>query len=154
MGRGLGERRLDRTRLVVDAVVEAEIGDDVAALLGPAGDADGAAALDAGDLADGAADRAGRRRDDDRLAGLDAGDVDEADHGRRARLPDEAEAERERLQVGRQLAQPLSVEDGMLAPAELALHGVADLEVGMAALDHQPAPRPIITSPGLRGLAY
>ena len=136
LGSGLGERRPDGARLVVDAGVEAEIGDDVAALLGPAGDADGAAALDARDLADGAADGAGRRRDDDRLAVPDAGDVDEADHGGGARLADEAEAEGERLQVGRQLAQALAVEDDVLAPAELALHGVARLEIGMAALDH------------------
>ena len=108
----------------------------------PAGDADGAAALDARDLADGAADCAGRRRHDDRLAGLDSRDIDEPDHGRRAGLADDAEAERERSEVGRQLAQPPPVEHGMLAPAELALHGVADLEVRMAALDHHAGAAP------------
>src|SRR5205085_7576032 len=47
---GLGEGWLDRTRLVVDAVIEAEVVNDVAALLRATGDADSAAALDACDL--------------------------------------------------------------------------------------------------------
>ena len=65
------------------------------------GNADGAASLHRRDLADGAADSGGCRRDDYHLACLDAGDIGEADHGRRARLADEAETERKRPQVGR-----------------------------------------------------
>src|SRR5262245_24571736 len=109
---------------------------------GPTGNADGAAPIDLFDLADGAADCAGCRRDNYRLACLDARDVDEADQGRGARLTDEAETERERLQVGRQLAQSLAGEDDMLAPAELALHGVAYLEIRMTGFDHHTGTAP------------
>ena len=104
------------------------------------------------DLADGAADRAGRRRHDHRLAGLDVRDLHQADHGRGARLADDAEAERERLQVGRQLAQAPAVEGDMLAPAELALHGVTDPEVRMAALDHHAGAAADHHVAGLQGI--
>ncbi len=114
----------------------------MAAFLGTAGNADCAAPHDHRDLADGAADCTGCRRDDYRLARLDARDVDEADHGRRTRLADETKTERERPQVGRQLAQSFTVEDDMLTPAELALHGVTHLEIRMAGLDHDAGAAP------------
>src|SRR5437868_10656732 len=79
---GPGERGVDGARLVVDAVIEAEVGDDVAALLRPTGDADGAAAFDPRDLADDTADGTSRRRHDDRLAGLDSCNIDDTHHGR------------------------------------------------------------------------
>ena len=58
------------------------------------------------------------------------------------------------LQVGRQLAQAPSLEHRMLAPAELALHRVADLEVGMAALDDHAGAAPDHHVADFRGLAY
>ena len=70
---GRPQRRSRSCALVVHAGVEAQLLDDVAALRLAAGDADGPAALDLGDLADDRADRARGRRDDHRLARLAAG---------------------------------------------------------------------------------
>ena len=82
---GRGEPLASSRALVVDGGVEAELVGEPGALLVAAGDADGAAALDLGDLADHGADRAGRRRDDHRLAGLRLADVEQAEVGGRGR---------------------------------------------------------------------
>ena len=81
LGRGGLELGGEVAGLVVDAGVEAELLRHVAALVGAAGDADGAAALDLGDLADDRADRAGGRRDHHRLAGLGLADLEQAEIG-------------------------------------------------------------------------
>ena len=67
--------------LVVDAGVEAEFVRHVAALVGTAGDANGAAALDLGDLPDDRAHRAGRRRYHDGLARLRLSHLQQAEIG-------------------------------------------------------------------------
>ena len=76
---GCLQRRAERLQVavlpVVDAGVEAELVDHVAALLRPAGDADRAAAARLGELADDAADGAAGRADDDRLARLGRDDL-------------------------------------------------------------------------------
>ena len=69
-------QRLERRAvLVVDRGVEPEFARQPAAFLLAAGDADDAAALDLGDLADDRADRAGRRRDHDGFARLRLADI-------------------------------------------------------------------------------
>ena len=76
----LRARRLEPRRQIaaamVDAGVEAELLDHVAALLRPARDADGTRALDPGDLADQRADGAGRRRHHHGLARLRLADLE------------------------------------------------------------------------------
>src|SRR5258708_17687034 len=67
--------------LVIDRGVEAQLLHEVAALLGAAGDADGAASLELGDLADHHADSAGGARNDDGLAGCRPADVEQAELG-------------------------------------------------------------------------
>src|SRR6185312_14341207 len=61
---------LEVCRLVVDGAIVTEVLDANPALGRAAGDADGAAAGDFGDLADGRTDRSGRGRDDDGVAGF------------------------------------------------------------------------------------
>ena len=70
--------------LVIDGGIEAQVLDDVVAFLGSAGDADGAAALDLGDLAGDGADGAGGARKDDGLARLGLTDIQQAEVGRQS----------------------------------------------------------------------
>src|SRR5262245_43183679 len=75
--RRLGKCRSNRARLVVDAVIEAEVGTDMLAFCWTAGDADDPAAIDARNLPYRAADGAGRCRHDHGFARLDVGNIDE-----------------------------------------------------------------------------
>ena len=87
----LPQRGLHVLVLVVDGGVEAELVDDVCAFLRTAGDAHGAAPLDARDLAHHLADRARSRRNDDGLAGLGLADFEQAEIGGHARHAEDAE---------------------------------------------------------------
>src|SRR5262245_11666817 len=114
---GRDECRADLTRLV-EAGIKAQVGNEVLAFPRTAGDADDAAVHDSRDLAHGAADGAGRCRHDRGLTRSEARTI-KAPHQRGCgRLPHYAEAERERFQVLRQLAQPAAVEHRTFAPAE------------------------------------
>ena len=79
---------------VVDAGVEAEFVDDVAAFFGAAGNADDAAALELGDLADHRADRAGGSGDHDGFAGLRLANVEQAHVGGEAGHAEDAQRQR------------------------------------------------------------
>ena len=99
------QARGDLLVLVVDRLVEAELVDDVGALLGPAGDADDLArALDLRDLARGRAGRTGGPGDDDDVALLEAADVDHPEVGGHAGETEHAERDRRRHAVGDQPA--------------------------------------------------
>jgi hypothetical protein len=95
--RGLGKRRSDRGRLVVDAGIEAEVGNDVLAFRCTAGDTDDPAAMDARDLSHRAADGAGRCRHDHGFARLDISNIDEPNHRGRAGLSHDPKTKGERL---------------------------------------------------------
>ena len=136
LGRSFGQGGIDGAGLVVDAGIEPQILDHVPALFRPARDADGAAPHDLGDLPDDAADGASRSRHRDRLTGLHPRDIEEADPGCRPRLANQSQRQGKWLQVRLELAQAPAVEHRVLAPAEFALHGIADLEIRMAALDN------------------
>ena len=123
-------------RAVVDGGVEAELLDQRSALVGAAGDADRAAALDLRDLADERADRPGRRGDDDGLAGLRLADVEETRIGGHARHAEHAERGRGRRRRGVDLAQLLAVEHGVFLPAAHAEHEVAGRELRVVRAHH------------------
>src|SRR5581483_1166457 len=101
IGAGLRERLLQSPRLVVDAGVEAELVDDVAAFLRTAGDADGAAAPQLRELAHDAAHRARGGRDHHGFARLRPADLLQAEVGRHPGHAEDAEvvAERRRRAV-------------------------------------------------------
>src|SRR6185437_3272321 len=80
--------------LVVDRGVEPELLNQPGALLGPARDPHGAAALDAGDLPDHAAHRAGRARHDDGLPRLGPPEVEQTEVSREPGHPEHAEMDR------------------------------------------------------------
>ena len=73
------ERRSELGVLVVDGDVEAELVDEHPAFVVGAGDADDAAPMDLGDLADDVPDRPRRRRDDDGLARLRLADLEQSE---------------------------------------------------------------------------
>src|SRR5439155_19094685 len=128
--------------LVVDARVEAELADDVVALVLRAGDADDATALELRDLTDDGADGARRRGDDDRLAGFRLADVEQADVRGHARHPEHAERRGDRRVRWIELACGDGLRHRMALPAVVALHDVAGLEARMLRLDyfaHGPA---------------
>ena len=125
--------------LVVDAGVEAELVDHVVALVGAAGDADGAAATRLGQLADRAADRAAGRAHDDGLARLGLDDLHQPVPGRDAGHADRAQVRRERHARGVDLAQHAGlrrVDHRVLLPAAHADDLVAGLVAGVSRLDH------------------
>ena len=119
-------------RAVVDRRVEAELLDEIAALVGPAGDADGAAAFDLGDLADGGADRPGGGRNDDGFARLGLADDGEPGVGGHARHAEHAQRGRERRALGIELAQAGAVGERVFLPAGVREHDVAHGEVLVA----------------------
>ena len=111
--------------LVVDAGVEAERLRDPGAFLRPAGDADGAAAQIAGDLADKHADRAGGGGDQHGLTLFGPADLDEAVIGGLAGDAVERDQVAERLRIGRQLLQPMRLVHGIVLPADRRADDIA-----------------------------
>lgn len=105
-----------------------------------AGDADDAASLDLGDLADHAADRPGRAGDHDGLAGLGPSDVEQAEVGGHARHAQDAEVYRQRRQRRIDLGQAAAVRQAELLHAERARHMVAHGEPRVAGGDHPAHP--------------
>ena len=87
VGRGVVQALAPVGALVVDAGVEAELLDHVAALLRRARGSHDARAAGLADLTGDRAHRAGRRRDDHRLAWLGPADVLYAEIGRYAGVP-------------------------------------------------------------------
>ena len=95
LGTMLPQRLLDVFGLVVDGGVEAQIVDDVLALLGSAGDADRVAPLDLGDLTGDHADGTGRPGDDHGFAGFRLTDVEQAEIGRHSGRAEDTQPDRQ-----------------------------------------------------------
>ena len=96
--------------LVVDAGIEAQFLGDVAAFLSAARDADGAASLDLGDLADQRADRTRCRRDHHRLARLGLAHLEQAEVGGPSRHAEPAHPALQRRLAGSTFTTPLPLE--------------------------------------------
>ncbi len=130
-------------RLVVDGGVEAEILDNVPALVGPARDADGAATLDLRDLADDRADGARCSGDEDGVTRLRAAKLKETEIGGEAGHA--AGAEHGRQFDGKALRQHAHgahafIGDAVVLPAGEAAHPVAFLVARRVRLhDHADA---------------
>ena len=108
--------------VVVDAIVEAQFVDHVAALVGAPGNADDAAALELGDLPDDRADGAAGGADHHRFTGLGLADVEQAHIRGEAGHAEHAERERG-LRHGRvELVEPRSVGERVALPAALPEH--------------------------------
>src|SRR5262249_13526522 len=134
LGAGCLELLGEAARLVVDAAIEAQLLGHIAALRGPAGDADGAAAFDLGDLTHQRTNGAGGCRHDDRLAWFRLTDVEETEVGGPSRHAEPTDPTLERRLVRIDLDHALAVGDGVPLDAEHALHGIADLERGVVRL--------------------
>ncbi len=120
---------------MIDAGVEAERIDHVAAFVRPARDTDHAAARLLRELADHAAHRAARRAHHHRLARARRDDPVQAVPGGHARHADRAEIRGQR-HVGRvDLAQPRARRGRVRLPAQHPDHPVADRETRMPRLD-------------------
>ena len=119
---------------MIQAQIEAELLDCVFALLGPAGDADGARALDLRNLSDDGAHRASGRGDDYGLSGLRLSDVQQA-HVRGERWHSEHAQRARRLFESAERKEILSVTYRVFLPAGAAEHEVADLEAWIAGSD-------------------
>ena len=79
LGTMLPEGASDVFGFVIDSGIEAEVFDDIAALLGAPGDADDVAVFDFGDLADDGADGPSCGGDDDCFSGLGLAGVEESE---------------------------------------------------------------------------
>ena len=133
----LAELVRDVARLVVDGGIEAELVDEHRALLRAPGDADGARALDLGDLADGRADRAGGPGDQHGVAVLGAAHVEQAEVRGHAGHAEDAEVRGQRGPVaGGDLEDAGAVGDRVVLDAERALHQVALGKALVARGDH------------------
>src|SRR5690606_19138434 len=122
--------------LVVDAGVEAELGDDIVAFRLAAGDADDAAALELGDLPDDGADRTAGGRDHDGFARLRLADFHQAVMGGAARHAEDAQSRRDRRHLGVEDAQFVCFGDAIFLPAQHAVDAGAFGQGGDVALDH------------------
>ena len=124
------QRLGDVVGLVVHALVEAELVDDVGALLGPARRADDPAALQLGDLPDDRAGRAGRTADQDRVALLQLTDAQQAEVGGQAGGAEQRDGDQRVGALGEDLhrAGATLLGDDVLLPAGQAAdertHGV------------------------------
>ena len=125
-GEALGQLRI----AAVEADVEAELFDRVAALVGAAGDADHARALELGDLPDHRADRTGRRGHDHGFARLGLADVEQADVGGERGHAEPAQRQR-RLRHLAEREQILTVRQRVVLPAGVAEHQIAGAELRM-----------------------
>jgi len=119
---------------VVDAGVEAQLLDHVVALVLAAGDADRAAAVQPGELADHRADRARRRRDDDGFALLGLADHHQTPPRRHTRHAEHGERGRERRGIGIELHRRDAGRHGVALPARIFGDEVAFLEAGIFGL--------------------
>ena len=132
----LAQARGDVLRLVVDRRVEAELLDDVGALLGAARDPDGAAVLQLRELSDDPADRAGGAGDDDGLARDRFADVEQPEVGGHAGHAERAQIHGQRRQRRVDLLQRGGVRDRILLNAEQAGDEVAGGERGIVGGEH------------------
>src|SRR5690606_22660818 len=116
--------------LVIDRGIEAEVLDDMAALVRPARYADSATALDLRDLADDGTDGARSGRNDNRLARLRAANLQQAEIGGEARHAASAEHDR---QIDRQALRQNAhgahalIGDAVVLPAGQTAHMIAFL---------------------------
>ena len=120
---------------MVQTQIEAELLDRVFALLGPAGDADGARALDLRNLSDNGAHRARGRGDDHGLSGLRLSDVQQA-HVRGERWHSEHAQCARRLFESAKRKEIFSVTNRVFLPAGgAAEHEVANLQAWIVGSD-------------------
>ena len=130
-GASCSEPAGDVLGLVVDRCVEAELVDDPAALLRPAGDPDHAASLDPRDLAGDAADAAGRGRDDDRLAVARTADFEHPEVGGQPRDAERAEVGGQRAKRRVEFRHAGSIRASELLDPEPAVEVLPDREAGV-----------------------
>ena len=123
-------------RAMIDRGVETQLLAHMPALVGAAGDADGAGAGHFGELPDQRADRAARGRDDHGLARFRLADRVQARIGREAGHAEHAEPGRDRRQLGVELAQSGAVRGRVGAPAGRCQHDIADRIAGMLGRGH------------------
>src|SRR5271157_1858859 len=110
--------------LVVNRRIEADLGDEIAALLGASGDANDAAAMDPGYLPRHHTDRAGGTRNDHDLAGLRFADVEETEIGGHAWQAERAEEDWQRRPAWIDLRDTVAFRDGIfLNPRSGHTHG-------------------------------
>src|SRR5436305_6202770 len=121
--------------LVIDRHVVSVCLREIARLLRPARDADGAAAAELRQLADDLPDCTGRTRDYDCVAGPRLPDVVEAEVGRESGRADDVQRERRRLQPRRNPPQRPGACDCVLLPTELPDDQLSGLEPRLDALD-------------------
>ncbi len=122
--------------LVVDGRIEAQFLDQIAALVGAAGDADHARALDPGNLPDHRANRTGSSGHQHRLALLGLAHFQQAKIGGQARHAQRAEEGRQRRQARIDLVQGMAVGDRILLHAQQAADEIADRELRVLRLSH------------------
>ena len=132
----LAQRRAHVLVLVVDGRVEAEFVHQVAALVGAAGDADHAAALDPGHLPDHHPDRASGTGHHHGVAFLRGADVEQAEICGHAGHPEHAQVGGQRGEPGVDQARALAVGDHVLLHAEHAGHAAADREFRVVRRNH------------------
>ena len=126
------ERRRQLRITVVQAGVEAQLVHGIATLVRRSGDADGACALEPGDLSYDRADGTGRGGDHDRVAGPHPSDVQKAGVGREARHAEHAQRIG-RVRHGRvQTTQRSAIDDGIVLPAGRGNDQVALGEIRVA----------------------
>src|SRR5208282_656061 len=113
------ECRAEIRRTMIDACVEAELGLDIAAFIGAAGDAHDTRTGAFGELARDRADSPRGRRDDDGLAALRPADLAQSDIGREPRHAEHAERGRER-RLGR-----IELEEGFAGNRAIELPAIA-----------------------------
>src|SRR5205807_137557 len=117
LGTGPVECRAEISRTMIDARIEAELGLDIAAFVGAAGDADDPRALPPCKLARDRADRTRSRRHDNGLAALRLADLAQADIGGEPRHAEHAEGGGERRLPRIELEQPLPRHGAVELPA-------------------------------------
>ena len=111
--------------MVADARVEAQLVDDVVALLPGPGDPHHPVPPDLGNLPHHRAHRSGRGRHHDHVAGLQPADLEEADVGGEPRHAEHPEGGRDGRRPGVQLADAAAVGQAVLLPPGPGQHEVA-----------------------------
>src|SRR5262249_26719138 len=129
---GAIERGAEAGLAMVEAGIEAQRLDDVAALVRPAGNADRAGAGDLRELANDGADRARGGGGDQRLALLRPADRVEPNIGGEPRHAEHAERRRERRFGRIELVETLAGDGAVALPALAAQHEIAGAHLGAA----------------------